>query len=41
MNPVVPPTAAGKLHKRRLMFVMGAHLILSIMMMFLGIFLGI
>lgn len=41
MQPIVPPTAEGVKHKQRLYIVMIAHVLLSIMMMFLSIVTGI
>ena len=41
MQPVVPPTDAAKVHKRYLQGVMIAHILLSVMLMFLSIISGI
>ena len=40
MQPVVAPTDAGKMHKKRLMIVLIAHLILAIMLFFVNLFSG-
>ena len=40
MQPIVPPTEAGKMHKKRLMIVGVSHLLLAIMLLFVNIFSG-